>query len=110
MVDGEKKFVLVVVAVVVLCFTVMYGFLFISLWPYRQWVGASLLAVLVLAAVVWMCGKLNEQALRRVRYRHQEETPLDEQGEPYYWQQGMQQNPYHGSAHSARMHEPLHWQ
>jgi hypothetical protein len=109
-VNGEKKFLLVVAAVVMICLTVVYAFLFISLWPYRQWVGASLLAVVVLAAVVWMSGKLNEQALRRVRYRHHEETPLDAQGEPYYWQQGMQPNPSHGSAHPVQMHEPLHWQ
>jgi hypothetical protein len=109
-VNGEKKFLLVVAAVVVLCVTVVYAFLFISLWSYREWVGASLLALVVLSVVVWMCGKLNEQALRRVRYRYHEETPLDAQGEPYYWQQGMQPNPHHATAHPAPMYEPLHWQ
>src|SRR5690348_14458646 len=92
--DGEKKFVLMIVAIVVLCLTVVYGFLFVSLWPYREWVGVSLLGLVVLLVLVFIRGKLNEQALRQVRYRHHEETPLDAYGEPHYWHTGTQINPH----------------
>ncbi|GEM_PF-2054949 len=92
--DGEKKFVLVVIALVVLCLTVLYSFLFLSLWPYRQWIGLSLLVLLALGVGVWLRGRLVEQDVRLVRYRHQEETPLDAYGEPYYWHEGMQVNPH----------------
>jgi cell division protein FtsW (lipid II flippase) len=92
--DGEKKFVLVVMALVVVCLTVLYSLLFLSLWPYRQWIGMSLLVLLALGVSVWLRGRLVEQDVRLVRYRHQEETPLDPNGEPYYWHTGMQVNPH----------------
>ncbi len=45
--DGERRFVTVMIGVGMVCLTMLYAFLFVSLWAYRQWVGASLLAVLV---------------------------------------------------------------
>jgi hypothetical protein len=96
--DGEKKLVLCVVGLIVLCVTVLYAFLFVSLWPYRTSVGLSLLGLMCFTVVLWRVvdarGKLNEQELRQRRYRHQEETPLDLQGEAQYWPQGAQANPH----------------
>jgi hypothetical protein len=62
--NGEKKLVIVAVGLVALCITVLYVFLFIALWDYRQF------------------------------DRHQEETPLDMNGEPLYWRQEYQANPH----------------
>jgi membrane protein implicated in regulation of membrane protease activity len=92
--DGEKKLVIVAVGLVALCITVLYVFLFIALWDYRQFVGLSLLAVVLLAALIFLRGRWTEQELRVVRYRHHEETPLDERGEPLYWRQEYQANPH----------------
>jgi hypothetical protein len=92
--DGERKFIVLAVCVGVLCLTVLYLCLFLSLWEYRQWVGLSLLAVIVAPVVVYLSGRLNEQDLRRTRYRHHEETPLDPAGEPMYWHPGTQPNPH----------------
>jgi len=52
-------------------------------------------------AVVYMRGRLNEQHLRRIRYHHHEEIPLDMHGEPHYWPAGVQENPYHTSSQSG---------
>jgi uncharacterized membrane protein len=92
--DGEKKFVLLIVGIVVLCLTVLYSFLFIALWPQREWVGLSLFAVLVALAGVYMRGRMGEQDLRQTRYDHRVETPLDGSGEPVYWHQDAQVNPH----------------
>jgi hypothetical protein len=66
----------------------------IALWDYRQFVGLSLLGVILLAAIIFIRGRLVEQELRVVRYRHDVETPLDTNGEPVYWRQGYRLNPY----------------
>src|SRR6266487_3475453 len=93
-----------------LVLTVVYVVLFVSLWPYKQWVALSLLALLVLVVLVSLGGRLNEQHLRRVRIHHQEEIPLDGWGEPHYWPVGAQENPSHllpRAAHSLHeLHEP----
>lgn len=73
----------------------LYSFLFISLWPYRQWVGASLLGALILLVVVYARGRINEQNLRQVRYRRHEEIPLNMAGEPVYWPSDVQRNPHY---------------
>jgi hypothetical protein len=88
--DGGRRFTVVMIGAGMICLTVLYVFLFVSLWAYRQWVGVSLLAV-----VVYMRGRLNEQQLRRVRYRHHEEIPLDGCGEPYYWPLSRAASPPH---------------
>jgi membrane protein implicated in regulation of membrane protease activity len=92
--DGAKKFVLLIVGTVAICLTVLYSFLFIALWDYRQFVALSLFAVLLIGAWVFYRGRLNEQDLRVIRYRHHEETPLDHRGEPNYWHKGYRPNPY----------------
>jgi membrane protein implicated in regulation of membrane protease activity len=92
--SGEKKFILVVVGCAILCITVLYCFLFIALWRYKELVGLSLFVVLLLSAWVFLRGRLNEQDLRVMRFRHHEETPLDDNGEPMYYHQGFQPNPH----------------
>jgi hypothetical protein len=91
--EAEKRFILGLIVLGLVCVTVLYGFLFIALWAYKEAVGISLLVALGLVVWVFMRGKLNEQDLRRMRYNHHQETPLDERGEPVYWHAGMQQNP-----------------
>jgi hypothetical protein len=44
--NGEKKFVLCIIGLIVLCVTILYVFLFLSLWPYRMYVGLSLLGLI----------------------------------------------------------------
>jgi hypothetical protein len=92
--DGERKLFLVVVGIVFPCITVLYVILFLSLWQYKELVGTSLLGIALLAVAVYLRGRLNEQDLRVIRFRHHEETPLDDKGEPMYYHQGFQPNPH----------------
>ena len=92
--DGAKKFALLIVGTLAVCLTVLYSFLFIALWDYRQFVGLSLLGVVFVVAWVFARGRLVEQDLRVARFRHHEETPLDRNGEPLFWHQGYQPNPH----------------
>ncbi len=46
------------------------------------------------AAGVYLRGRLTEQDLRLARYRHHEETPLDDTGEPLFWHQEYWENPH----------------
>jgi membrane protein implicated in regulation of membrane protease activity len=92
--DGERRLLLVVVGLVAFCITVLYCFLFIALWQYKELVGASLLGVVLLTVAVYLRGRLNEQDLRVIRFKHHEETPLDDNGEPVYWHQGFLPNPH----------------
>ena len=55
--DGEEKLFLIIVCVMVIGVTILYSFLFIALWDYRQWVGLSLLAVAIAGAAVFLRGK-----------------------------------------------------
>ena len=92
--DGEKRFVMVALCLGGICVTVLYAFMFIALWDYRQFVALSLFVVLLIGAWVFFRGRLTEQDLRVARFRHHEETPLDNNGEPRYWHQGYQPNPH----------------
>jgi hypothetical protein len=92
--SGEKKLFVFLCLLAIVGVTVIYGLLFYSLWQYRTWVGLSLLVVMFVLVVVFVRGRLIEQHLRQIRYHHYEETPLDVCGEPRYWQEGMQENPY----------------
>ncbi len=47
---GEKKGVLVCVTISMLCITILFSFLLITLWDYKLWVGISLLLVLLIGA------------------------------------------------------------
>jgi uncharacterized membrane protein len=93
-VDGEHKLTLIIISITAICITVLYSFLFISLWPYREWVGLSLLVLIIASVCVFLRGRLTEQNLRVIRYRHAEETPLDERGEPMYYHSDYQPNPH----------------
>ncbi len=104
MYEGERKFVLVMLGLGAICVTILYVFLFVSLWRYKELVGLSLLVVLVLVVVVYLRGRINEQQLRRVRYHHHQEIPLDVVGEPYYWPQDAQENPNHSTLPATRPH------
>ena len=84
--DGEKKLSVLVFGLAILCNTILYGFLFVSLWRYKELVGLTLLIVLVAIAGVHIRGQLIEQRLRQARYHHAKETPLDPR------QQGYQAN------------------
>lgn len=92
--DGEQKFLIIVVCIATVCVTILYGILFFSLWAYRQQVGLSLLAVFLVSVAVFLRGKLTEQNLRVTRFKHREEVPLDEQGEPVYYHETWKPNPH----------------
>jgi len=74
--DGEEKLFWIIVCVTVICITILYSFLFIALWDFREWVGLSLLAVIISGAAVFLRGKMTEQDVRTIRYRHLEEMTL----------------------------------
>lgn len=92
--DGHEKLTLIIVCITIICLTILYSFLFLSLWDFRQWVGLSLLTLIIAGAAVFLRGKLTQQDLRLSRYRHQEETPLDQNGEPRFWHKDYQPNPH----------------
>jgi hypothetical protein len=92
--NGERKFIVVAVCLTIICVTILYSFLFLSLWDYRQLVGLSLLGISILGALVFLRGRLHEQDIRIIRYKHHEETPLDDSGEPMYYHEGYQPNPH----------------
>jgi len=52
--NGERKFVLLAVSLVILCITILYCLLFFVLWQYRILVAVSLLIV-VLAGTFSVC-------------------------------------------------------
>src|SRR5690348_4416581 len=62
--QGNAQLMVIACCIFAVCLTVVYTLLFVSLWPYREYVGASLLGVLLLLAVVYAKGRLNEQSLR----------------------------------------------
>lgn len=112
--DGEKKLVLFVVGLVVLCVTVLVVVLFVALWPYHQAVAFSLLGVglgiPVLVALVSLVGKLNEQRLRRQRILYHHELPLDEWGRPLYLPGDAQPLPMMAShVVESRPHDDYGW-
>ena len=110
--DGEQKLMLMVYCVLVLCLTILYSFLFVSLWAYKELVGMSLLVVIVSVVVMWRVvdakGKLNEQRLRQQRFRYREEIPLDGEGEPRYLPADAQENRYRMAQQHRKYEEYLY--
>lgn len=92
--NGEGKLTLIALCIALVCITILYSFLFLSLWSYREYVGLSLLAVIVVSVAVFLRGRLTEQNVRMLRYRQNEETPIDQNGEPMHWREGYQPNPH----------------
>jgi membrane protein implicated in regulation of membrane protease activity len=92
--NGEKRFIVIALCMGTICVTVLYAFMFLALWQYKELIALSLFIVLLVGAWVFFRGRLNEQDLRVIRFRHHEETPLDDRGEPMYWHQGYQANPH----------------
>jgi len=92
--DGEGKLTLIIACICFICVTILYSLLFLALWDYRQWVGLSLLVVIIFSVFVFLRGKITDQELRVIRYRCTEETPLDQNSEPMYWREGYQPNPH----------------
>jgi hypothetical protein len=43
---------------------------------------------------MFLRGSMHEQNLRVLRFRHHEETPLDDNGEPLFYREGFQPNPH----------------
>jgi hypothetical protein len=76
------------------CSVFLFFILMACLWEYRVWVGVSLLSLIFVVVAVILRGMLTEQDLRVFRFNHKEETPVDQGGEPRFWQPGYQENPY----------------
>jgi hypothetical protein len=75
---GERKGVLVCVTISILCITILFTFLLVTLWDYKLWVGISLLLVLLIGAfslsVVVVRGHSSYQI---VQVKHERSTPYD---------------------------------
>ena len=65
-----------------------------ALWAYKEIVALSLFGLFVLAVGVYLRGKWNEQNLRLIRYKQNEETPLIVPPYPHQIQ-GAQPNQYY---------------
>lgn len=92
--DGEGKLTLIIVCICFICMTILYSFLFLALWDYRQWVGLSLLAVIIFGVFVFLRGKVTEQDLRVTRFNQHQEVPLDEREEPLFYHETWKPNPH----------------
>lgn len=64
------------VAVIAVCGTFVVGILFWALWPYKELLAGTLVALFVLTILVLLAGLVNEQFIRHRRYKHLDETPL----------------------------------
>jgi hypothetical protein len=70
----------------------------VTLWQYKEIVGLVLLGLLIAGVAVTLCGQLNEQRLRHLRFQHDQETPLQSQPQPHYLRQANECYTYHGPA------------
>ena len=89
---GEQRFIGVVIISV--CGTIVYTILFIALWQYKEEVAGSLFILFVLAVIVFLRGKFNEQNIRQIRFNPHQEIPFDQHGEDAYLPPGAQVNEY----------------
>jgi hypothetical protein len=75
---GERKGVLVCVTISMLCITILFSFLLISLWDYKLWVGISLLVILLIGtfslSIVIVRGNTSHQI---VQIKQERSTPYD---------------------------------
>jgi len=67
--------------------TVAVVIILITLWQYKEIVGAVLLVLLIAGVVVTLRGNLNEQGLRHLRYQPKLEEPLPSVELPYHWRE-----------------------
>lgn len=81
------------------CSVFLFFILMASLWEYRVWVGASLLLLIFLVVGVFVRGLITEQNLRIYRFNHNEETPLDTNGEAQMWRGDMKENTHRQNSH-----------
>ena len=92
--NGEKKFLIVMVSLVIICATIAYSITFLALWPYRLWIALSFFALLVGVVIIYGLIKVqeatNEQQLRWYRVRFKKELPLAPNGMPLYLPPGAQ--------------------
>ncbi len=109
----ESKVGVLVICILAVCLTILYTVLFLSLWAYKELVGASLLIGVLLVVGLWRVidarGKVIEQDLRQMRYHYRDELPLDSRGEPVYWPAEVQMNPHrrmYASISQLRDEEP----
>lgn len=102
--DGKHQMALGAITLMVICITVLVTIVFIALWPQRTLVAWCLLASLLVTLLVSLLRSINEMSLRRKRYNHHSETPLDREGNPTIVQPG--QHPYRTLyAHSLQPHD-----
>lgn len=90
--NAEQRLILLLSALATIS---IFGLvLLMALWAYKEIVALSLFGLFVLAVGVYLRGKWNEQNLRLIRYKQNEETPLIvPQQYPHQIQQGAQ--PYY---------------
>lgn len=88
--DNGYKLGLGAVAVIVFCCTATIAMMFIALWQDRNIVAWCILGLIILVILVLLIRCFNEMSLRRKRYNHQSEIPLDAHGYPTILQPGQQ--------------------
>jgi hypothetical protein len=85
--DGEQKFIVLIVSFALICLSVLGIILLVVLGQYGIWVAFSLVGVtelvLLVATGIGVMRSFNEIQLRRERV-HRDEYPLDKEGQPYY--------------------------
>jgi hypothetical protein len=78
--NEASRFNLGLVALIVACPTLVIVILFVALWNSHELLGWCVVTLILLTVLVllglFVTNQLNEMAIRRQRYRHQEETPL----------------------------------
>jgi hypothetical protein len=76
----RKIFTLTLNTVITVCFTIVFVYIFTSLWQYRLILGAVIFVSIYIGTLVWVAiiarARLVEQVLRMERYRYREEIPL----------------------------------
>lgn len=93
--DGKYKFGLGAAALIIFCITVIMAVVMIALWQQREIVAWCMLALAFLVVLVLLAHHVNEMSLRRRRFHHGYETPLDVQGRPVLLHPGQSQYPFY---------------
>ncbi len=101
--DGEQKFIVLMVSLALICTTIFGAILPVVLWQYRVGVAlgvATAIGVVLLANLaLGIIHSVNENYLRHKRVRYHEELPTDEEGIPYYIPKDTQVYPQHTRAY-----------
>jgi hypothetical protein len=92
--DGKYRIALGALTLIVVCVTALFIILLIILRDQATLLAWGLVGLIALVAIIASLWCLNEMSLRRRRFDHRQETPLDRAGYPTLLQEGQQAYPY----------------